>query len=342
MPDPTPDGIEDEAVTQPVDPRSRVRLDFFLASHRDERDIYRFEEYLAQADVVVLEAVGWTEELEDLFNLVSQGKIDPAYPLVNNEYFLEILRIMHGTKKPILFADLQHNSPEEADNDQAEKALSRILKMAREDFRAGNFTGYLLKIRESNDIAFKRNKEREEHILRSLENKLALLCADPKFAGVDSIKVLVNYGIYHLSLVRTAKKAGFKVRRNMESSTTVLDTSGEALNRKNLGQEMDDLSCARILIEDELLILIIHGASYLNINQVMWLTRKISARLTLQDLKNLSEGMGRCNNARQKDLLEGTFLAEKGVVVPYGIKEVQDIMGADWERFRKLGKDDLL
>lgn len=319
----------------PPEKTKKLNIDFFLAPHGEAQDISHLAEHFSQADVLVLESLHYSQQIEDIHNMVSRGEVSPEQ-LQADPLTTEILKIIFNTKKPVLLVDIPSGSPEDAKINEFDSDRKQARKEGNKLFYDGKFDESLEKRKTQVGVEFQEKEFRESYILNALQTKIeSFKKAHPEIENPDDLKILAHYGRAHLSLFRKAQQAGLAEVRHMNSRVSVLLSEDEILNRKFLGKEADNYLYARIILEN-FVFLAMQKKPNLNNDQANWLTRKIVDGLNLDDIKEISNRMGQQTGTTDKFKALNQFLQKKNVVIPSTEEEMKIIMGSDWEIFRKM------
>lgn len=223
---------------------SNISVLIFYGPHGTAKDMEGLADRFAETDIYIPEQLGWTKEDHEFYNEISQGTKTPEEALsekgidldeVGDSLFLQELKIIYNSSKPIIFIDLP-----------ADKAPRRnILPMI-----GGDFDNTLSFVRQYVDRESEGNIKREKYMA---ENIMPLIfneiLKNPKLKDKKDINVLLTLGSFHSGLYDFLKGDNENVEK--EYSSPHIDTyKDEAVRRRMNDEDIDDDLAAHVLFEE--------------------------------------------------------------------------------------------
>jgi hypothetical protein len=236
--------------------KNKFFVEVFLGSHESKTDAEKLKERLKEADILVLEGVNWTKEIEDAYKKLSGGEKTPkeffnfledkGVYVSNKSYEAALIKTIYNSKKEILFADIPFMHKKTFDFFNLTRKIEDLnKKIFHEDFQeVFNLTRY---------ISFKMyqlQESREKHFVQLFEKKLKKLLIDkPELLNKNKIKILINFGVFHTKLPERFAKREFNVKRFFAENLHIFDFTHEILRRHYLKKEVNNELIARALLE---------------------------------------------------------------------------------------------
>lgn len=299
-----------------------ISYDILYGPHRTEKDFEKAKEIFSEADVYVPELVGWNRNIAQIYNEVSQGKTTPE--LLPPEYFeynphlLRDLKMVEGSKKPILFVDIPQNHELLEQNMAAKKLRRKSFNL----FKEGQFELALKIMRESLEVFNNHLEDREDLIKNTLKEKVNELAErDSDLKEKSKINVLLTLGAGHTPVYHDLKKEGLSVSSKSAYPLMVWDSFTEAGKKMRLSKnkEVDDELLANIFIERFIYPHLSKATE--DSNKMAQAGRKISSKLDLQEIKEISEEFGK---GPEKDIIH--ILEERSIKIPKTEKEIDKML----------------
>jgi len=236
--------------------KNKVFVEVFLGSHESKADAEKLKGRLKEADILVLEGVNWTKEIEDAYKELSGGEKTPkeifnfledkGVYVSNKSYEAALIKTIYNSKKEILFADIPFMHKKTFDFFNLMRKIEDLnKKIFHEDFQeVFNLTRY---------ISFKMyqfQESREKYFVQLFEKKLKKLLIDkPELLNKNKIKILINFGVFHTKLPERFAKREFNVKRFFAENLHIFDFTHEILRRHYLKKEVNNELIARALLE---------------------------------------------------------------------------------------------
>ena len=247
----------DEVVTMdkpvPVETKKpTLTYDIFFAPHATAEHVSGLKDHFQQADIFIPEMVEWKKEALDFLKDASEGKMELAEAMkrVNrdNPYHgagEEILRLIHGSHKPVTFIDLPEGHP-----------LIKDVVGNRSKFyydMESGFSGNLNRYRENIGEEAELEDKRELYMLEQLPIKIEdIIESNPELRGKSTIRVLIQLGAAHGSIYHRLKAQGAIAERTYPTSRyTVGDFRNEAIKKAKHGKSLTDELVARVMLQKE-------------------------------------------------------------------------------------------
>ena len=298
----------------------KINYHFLYSAHRTAEDFSNLEEAFKKADIYIPEVAGWTQEVLENVQAVSDGKILPEQLKKNkNSAWFQELKVMHGSRKPILFVDVSSKDEEILKRkERADKENER----AFEFFINGRFfeSLKLMRVYAENftDLQLERENKIKENLDKYIKNFLE---NNPDYSNKE-LNVLVSLGSAHTSLYHQLRGEGRSVSREFNKPLIVYSSLMEArTGRQFLNKTIDDKFFARDLLEnlfEESLLSVTNDT-----NKLFRVLRKLSGKLSLKDIQEISEKAGK--NGGKIDVVQE--LEARGIKVPKTEEEMDKMLG---------------
>lgn len=297
----------------------KINYHFLYSAHRTAEDFSNLEEAFKKADIYVPEVVGWTMQDQEDYQAVSDGEMLPeqfGHDVAGHR--LQALRVMHDSKKPILLADL-HLTDEITDEykdirNQGERALTA--------FTRGEFFESLKLLRVYVERSAKLQLKRENKIKENLDKRIKwFLEENPEYSNNKELNVLIKLGSAHTTLYHKLKGEGRSVSREFKEQPEIYTFLNELVRKQLFNKTIDNELLARGIF-DNFLIPNFYPITN-NSNKAIWVSRKITSRLSLRDIKEISEKAGK--NKGKIDIVQE--LETRGIKVPKTEAEMDKLVG---------------
>lgn len=276
--------------------REQLDLDFQIkyGLHRTAEDFVGLEKSLAEADIYIPEAAGWSEDQLAIFQKVSSHELNPvaikAKPPISQE-----LKAIYKFRKPVFFADI----PKDHELLKKKREADMELDAAVDFFRQGDFWNAVRWIKDFALVQGELERERENYMMSQLKQKLPeLLESYPELKKRvekgEKLRMLMTLGPVHTGVYHGLKKEGYEVKRGFHEMPYVFPGLFEIVRQSRFNKKVNNEAAARALISSFILgcLLSLTNHSYKAIKA----TRKITSRLSLDDIRGISENMGKgCN-----------------------------------------------
>ncbi len=267
----------------------KVSFDILYGSHLFPNDLKKIENTFDDADIYVPEQEGWSKGSLLLFNEISKGNVSAAgvaqeIGIPPNSFQFKQLKMIEGSKKPILFVDLPSEHKLVKKQNKIRESWSEVHK----SFAKGDFELALEKERWQIKSEADYQKKREEFMRKHLEKEVQkLIKENPQLKNKEKVKVLLRMGIAHTRLHHDLKKHKLPVSEQFTSTPLPFSSSEEAIRRAMFSKEISDELLARGIFES----LIFQNAIKVTDDSVKanLLRRKISSKLSLEDIKKISK-----------------------------------------------------
>ncbi len=296
-----------------------VKLHIFFNAHEYAKDIEGVQKYLAEADIVFPELVGWDQTKLQVINKVSTGEmsakagLNKSYGFERNPYYTRLLEILHGTDKKVAFVDLPYGSPlQEKTYEEKDNYKKSGNKIFREDLSyeeaIGNMKADLLSFLGA--VA----EEREEYITERFGPEIKnIIENNPDLLSKDSINALMIFGFDHKKFYHELKFKDVDVTRSFATTPLTTNYLSEIYNRLKYHKNVSDELYARALL-GEILVLKkgrnFTGGSPATSYEEIFLFRSFIDKFSLNEIKEIY------SHVRDKDFenyLDGV-LKDKGLI----------------------------
>lgn len=336
-----------EEIEHPEKSEGKIPIEFtvFLSAHETAEDIRGFREAFEETDIYVPEIVGWTMDDLRLFRNLSaahrpdksRGERDKlieenfeSLTPDGNEAQLEELETIYCSGKPIIILDI----PRDSFLYQERLLLDDLLVGVDKDFVGGNFNGSLAKVRNYEEKYAEYQKQREEYMVSRARTEIEkLIQATPalrsKTERGEKLKVLIKLGRVHTGVYHQLRKGGEEAREKFKELPLIFSYVEEMSRDFFFGKKSSDELIARCLMQAFLADLDVFGKMISEDNdKIFRVLRKLVSVLSLQDIKDVSEALGRGG-----DLLEE--VEKRGVKIPKTKEEFEAMDKEIKAKFRR-------
>lgn len=297
----------------------KINYHFLYSPHRTAEDFSKLEEAFKKADIYVPEAAGWTPEDKKSFQGISEGMVRPEEigwdP--SSARFFE-LKLLYKSKKPVLIADI----PSSDENELLTDKTTPIGARSFEAFRTGRFSESLVLMRKYIKMLAESQLGREKEIKKNLDAEIEnLLKSEPEHSNKKELTVLIALGAAHTPIYQKLNRENRNVSREFNPSQFIYSWIVEAMRRVEFDKKLDDEVLARAILSwdvDGLLYEITNSTE-----KVFRVSRKIIGKLSLKDIKNISEKAGK--NGGEIDIVQE--LEARGIKVPRTEEEMDRLVG---------------
>lgn len=317
----------------------KISYEILHSAHETATDFKKLAQAFSEADVYVPECVDWTPEISADFNALSQGKKTPEelmnkYDLPENSAWVRELEIIYQSQKPILFPDLGKGHELDALNEKA----STFFDWSFKKFKQGNFSEALKTMRDFVQTAAEYWEKREGIIEDNLKIQLNDLVRNKELKNKKEIKVLLSLGASHTSVFHSLKEKEPLTKRQFPDLPFVFLSQDEAVRRARFSKEIKDELLAKIFVENPLCNYFCSITE--DSSKALKITRQLSAKISFEEIKNLSENWHKDQLADRgvHALLEGLgltrelspvlrkFFQNKGIKIPESEKEIDKML----------------
>lgn len=272
----------------------RIKIEIFYSAHETQEDLRGLKDFFQSADIYVPEFFGWDEKIrsmsgDEIYQKVSRGTMtfDEAGSLSNylTPAILNDLRMIAGSKKHIVFADIGKQNP------LFERFISFLeSEDGSTEFLLGNFDQALQKKKKIIQEFAELQEEREVSIITRLKEEIKkIIKEDSDLSGKEEIKVLLRMGAYHTDIFHILRKeiGHDAITRRFSTLPSVYSYGNEGMKRYLIRKTVDDEFLARACVEEMIFPRMrqITQDSEKTIQGV----RKIVSRLSLAQIKKISE-----------------------------------------------------
>lgn len=170
----------------------KVKIDVILAPHATAKDFDPFRLKMEEADVIILETLGWDQNLLRFYQRISDGQSAPPPSDIDDSFSAEIQRVLYNSKKSVYFIDVPQENRELIDQFEKAKrdyAFSSV-------WIEGSLSEKLVQVRAAirQYAAFQR--AREDYMIGQLSDLI------PRLSPIDQgskeeIKVDIFLGLVH-------------------------------------------------------------------------------------------------------------------------------------------------
>jgi hypothetical protein len=183
-----------------------VTFNFEFVNHTKENDIAGVRQEVDKNDLLVIENIGWTKEMEAFFNSVSKGDVslEKIAETVRQPYYRQLLAEIRGSKKLVRFVD----TPADSDLDKEWKTAQSV-----------DYLDFSKRLGDQAIDLYQRfqkyadwQRKREGEILVNLAKTVESVKEDNGYANKE-MKVMVIYGASHTRLMHILSqenKVGFQ------------------------------------------------------------------------------------------------------------------------------------
>ncbi|OGF75556.1 hypothetical protein A3C77_00560 [Candidatus Giovannonibacteria bacterium RIFCSPHIGHO2_02_FULL_45_13] len=188
-----------------IESKPSFRYKFFFVQHdyATEKKRAKLVRLVEEADIVALELIGHTPEIEENLQRVSNGELEPTISLVfpgdrprSREYFTLLLEAIYNKKKIIILPDVAKSSTEE-ENFMAEWQLySELFEEGFFAFSHGNIPRAFQRLKESLSSFTRALRIRDEHMGKEIRAKSKGVKKDKGVYRVLTIIGSEHTGIY--------------------------------------------------------------------------------------------------------------------------------------------------
>jgi hypothetical protein len=267
----------------------KISYHFFYSCHGTVKDIEKLEKAFQKADIYVPEAANWEPWIVSMFQDLSQGRENLEQAklfFAANPAASRTFEIIYNSKKPILFADV---SSADVELNKAWDELNSFYKEAVAMFRISMFPWFLRRLRAAVLAEAEFILKREEKIKENLKKQIKeFLRGNPEYAKKENLKVLISLGAVHTKIYQDLSKKEPHVSREFSVMPAVYPSRYEAIRRVMFGKEVNDELLARGFVEKTLLYPKLRELTD-DSNKLFRALRKLSSRLTLKDIEQISK-----------------------------------------------------
>lgn len=304
---------------------------FLFSAHGSGKETRKFEKLFERADVYAPEFIGLDAEDKVEIRKLSDGKVSleeflekftskykkygAKKTFSTGRFFYEILKSLAGSKKPLMFIDMPNESMENLAN------LEKLNDTVKQ-FEKGEFEQSVINLRKIlQDLVDKNIIGREKFIIESLkENAGELFTVYPEVASKKRLQILITFGSMHTTLYRDMKKAfpGADISREFNFMPYIYSTFHEAARRLMFGKPLDEETLAKSILGLILAVRVLQKLQPNNYEAAAIAERKIVSKLTIAEIKTISQRMG------------------SGMSLEKALKESNVTLPATEEEFNKL------
>lgn len=293
-----------------------ISFHVFSSFHATSEDYKKLERAFKKADIYIPESILWTPEGIEFLQDVSDGKINPN-TFDQSSY---IHKMIYNTKKPILLADIPRSDELKAlfelDNEIFEHGLGL--------FEQGKFQRSIKKLRLFVKRDAMHQLQREEKIKQNVKNELnSFLSTHPKYLNKKQINVLLSPGGLHTKFYHDLKKHGTNISREFSESPFTPPSITEATRRSMFGKKITDELLAKSIMEDLLYPYLKESSN--NSAKIVQAIRKISKRLTLKDIKQISKNVAKKSD-QDINLIFIKELEKLNIKIPKSEQEIDALL----------------
>jgi len=224
-----------------------VSLEIFYTAHVTSEDFAGLREKAEEADIVVIEDLGWEKSVLKKFQEVSDGKKKPQdffhyFGFTPGNYrpfdaLLGILDAIYNTKKQIVIVDVPSGHKLEKEYDNIPDLVKELDGKTKEEKIEG-FRNYLV---ENANFQIKRENLIINNLKKLIENEI-------KNSDKEE-KILMILGSFHSRVYIEMKKSYDDVARDYPASPYIFDFVQESKRRAIFEKDISDSLIARAIVQ---------------------------------------------------------------------------------------------
>lgn len=306
----------------------KISYRILYGSHGTAEDFKEFEGEFKKADIYIPEACGWTPETLEEFNQISQGKgltLDEfvvKYNFRRGSSVYKELEVIKDSKKPILLVDASRDTDLTMKRIEATLFYMEAIKL----FENGKFEPAINSMRKYVELMAKHVRKREDCMKRNLKEKVNnLIQKDKALRNKEEVKILLTLGSAHTKLFQDLKKEKLSISRQHASYPDVFLSTNEAIRMILLSSKKpsDELLVRAFIDSSELFLRYLRSLTK-DTTKSDRMARKISSKLSFEDIKEISEELGRYKKANIISCLK-----DRGIKLPKSEKEMDEMLGIE-------------
>lgn len=303
----------------------KISYHILYGCHVTPEDFEKFHELFQKADIYVPELEGHDARTRNLLNMLSQGKRSPEEVasrtwVKEGSFKFKTYQTIYNSKKPILFVDIPFDHELIRVSDRIDELGGESLK----SFKAGEFKSALKKMQKFVIDDADYELKREAIMKQGLKEKLKRFVKEcPELRDKEEIKALLTLGATHTHLYKELKKENIPASREFTKWPFVFDHISEALrevlflktkkpNKVLLARGMVDAFTWRYFINEKVTS---------DTSKAVKASRKISSKLSLKDVKKISERMGENPKENITQALDA-----QGIKIPKTEQEMDEML----------------
>jgi len=319
----------------------RISYHILYGFHAALKDFDKFEAAYKEADVYVPEEIGSSARVLNFLNKLSQGELTPQEVADRlwtrpGSFAFEQFRVIHNSKKPILFIDVPAGHELLKMDEQSDKLFNESTAL----FKKGDFKQSIKTMRNYVINEVDLESRREEIIKKNLKEKIKeFVKYYPQLKEKDEIKVLLTLGAAHTRIYHDLKReereeqkegqADFSISKQFARQPLIFYSIEEALRRCMFlkDRQPSDIILARGIIES---FLFNYYVKYTRItddgNKAVMVGRKISSQLNLKEIKKISKELAEYSNPTALTAVD--VLKKRGIKIPESEEEMDEMLNS--------------
>ena len=312
----------------------RPKVDILFGPHVKKADQIPARELFESSDVFIPEHPYWNNELKDAYNKVSQGEItvEDGLKLVRKytnfpTFEKAQLEMVHGSNKPIIFADLNTTEPEVESMFQSLNSLQEayIQMLVNEK----EFAEAIADLRSAVRDFVKVQKEREGKIAENLEKILDEAGKDlPQLKNKQEVKILMTLGGAHTGLYHLLRGKNISVKAEFPQMPYLFGFNAELGRRGIFEKEISEGLLAKAVLDGAVKTILrqnVKNLSRVSTSQIENFTRIVLDKFSESEAVDLLKKFRQIANLQKVEYLKSQLEA-RNINFPKTAKELLSLI----------------